>query len=135
MLLDELAVGDAGGRRIDAERVKEAFSIRGAHGRQASRPNIRAMTSLAAKYFGIKVPELLGPTRRRSVVTARNLVIYLARQLGDISLEQLGKHFGGRDHTTVLHGYRVIEERLRSDPELRQAHDDLRKMLVQGGGS
>jgi chromosomal replication initiator protein len=44
----------------------------------------------------------------------------------------LGKHFGGRDHTTVLHGYRVIEERLQTDPQLRQAHDELRKMIAQG---
>jgi chromosomal replication initiator protein len=115
-------------RMIRAEQAKAALATQ----RPGLKPNIRTMTNLAARYFGVKVPEMLGPTRRRSVVTARNLVIYLARQLGQISLEQLGKHFGGRDHTTVLHGYRVIEERLQTDPQLRQAHDELRKMLAQG---
>ena len=115
-------------RMIRAEQAKQALATQ----RPGLKPNIRTMTNLAARYFGVKVPEMLGPTRRRSVVTARNLVIYMARQLGQISLEQLGKHFGGRYHTTVLHGYRVIEERLQTDPQLRQAHDELRKMLAQG---
>lgn len=115
-------------RMIRAEQAKQALASQ----RPGVKPNIRTMTNLAARYFGIKVPELLGPTRRRTVVTARNLVIYMARQLGQISLEQLGRHFGGRDHTTVLHGYRVIEERLQTDPQLRQAHDELRKMIAQG---
>jgi len=115
-------------RMISTEQAKLALATQ----RPGVKPNIRTMTNLAARYFGVKVPELLGPTRRRTVVTARNLVIYMARQLGQISLEQLGKHFGGRDHTTVLHGYRVIEERLQTDPQLRQAHDELRKMIAQG---
>lgn len=115
-------------RKIGTEQAKLALASQ----RPGVKPNIRTMTNLAARYFGVKVPELLGPTRRRTVVTARNLVIYMARQLGQISLEQLGKHFGGRDHTTVLHGYRVIEERLQTDPQLRQAHDELRKMIAQG---
>ncbi len=138
-LADELAAPiEAGGingsaatratRMIRAEQAKPALASQ----RPGVKPNIRTMTNLAARYFGIKVPELLGPTRRRTVVTARNLVIYMARQLGQISLEQLGRHFGGRDHTTVLHGYRVIEERLQTDPQLRQAHDELRKMIAQG---
>jgi chromosomal replication initiator protein len=138
-LADELAVAIDTGRvngssetratrMIRAEQAKLALASQ----RPGVKPNIRTMTNLAARYFGIKVPELLGPTRRRTVVTARNLVIYMARQLGQISLEQLGKHFGGRDHTTVLHGYRVIEERLQTDPQLRQAHDELRKMIAQG---
>lgn len=133
-LADELAVAIDAGRETRATRMIRAEQAKQALARQRPgvKPNIRTMTNLAARYFGIKVPELLGPTRRRTVVTARNLVIYMARQLGQISLEQLGRHFGGRDHTTVLHGYRVIEERLQTDPQLRQAHDELRKMIAQG---
>ncbi|MDX1961534.1 MAG: DnaA/Hda family protein [Pirellulales bacterium] len=99
-------------------------------GKSPLRPNMRTITNLCAKYFGFKAPDLLSPSRRRAVVNARNLAMYLARSLSEVSLEQLGRHFGGRDHTTVLHGIRTIEQRLRTDPDLRQAHEELRKMLA-----
>lgn len=95
-------------------------------------PTVRSIAKLSAKYFGLKVAELTSPTRRRAVVQARNVAIYLARQLAGKSLEQLGNYFGGRDHTTILHGFRTIESRSRTDPTVRQALSELRKMLAHG---
>lgn len=93
-------------------------------------PNLRGITSLTAKYFGLKVADLTSPSRRRVVVLARGVAMYLARELTGKSLEQVGSHFGGRDHTTVLHSYRNTEERLRSDPDTRRAVNELRSMLA-----
>ena len=49
--------------------------------------------------------DLKSPSRRQAVVAARGIAIYLARLLTPLSLEQIGDYFGGRDHTTVLHGH------------------------------
>ena len=116
------------GGAITADRVRAYLSGR----RGALRPTVRSIASLSARYFGLKVGELTSPTRRRAVVQARNVAIYLSRQLAGKSLEQLGKFFGNRDHTTILHGYRMIESRSRTDPEVRQALSELRKMLAHG---
>ena len=95
-------------------------------------PNLRGIASLTAKYFGLKVSDLTSPSRRRAVVTARGVAMYLARELTGKSLEQVGAHFGGRDHTTVLHSYRTTEKRLRTDPGTRKAVTDLRSKLAIG---
>jgi chromosomal replication initiator protein len=115
---------------ISVERVRRF--IGGGARAGAVRPTVRSIAALSAKYFGLKVSELVSPTRRRAVVQARNVAIYLARHLAGNSLEQLGRYFGGRDHTTILHGYRTIETRARTDPSVRQALHELRQMLAHG---
>jgi chromosomal replication initiator protein len=113
-------------RTIDARAVRQFLAVR----RSKLQPSLRSIARQAAKYFGLRVAELLSPSRRRAVVHARGIAMYLGRQLSSKSLEQLGKHFGGRDHTTVLHSYRLIESRLRSDPATRRAVADIRKSLA-----
>ena len=113
-------------RSIDTRAVRQWLADR----RLRLQPSLRTIAKLAAKYFGLRVAELLSPSRRRAVVQARGIAMYLGRQLTAKSLEQLGKHFGGRDHTTVLHSYRSIEARLRSDPTTRRAVSDIRKVLA-----
>jgi chromosomal replication initiator protein len=116
------------GDPITPERVRAFLADR----RGALRPTVRSIAMLSAKYFNLKLAELTSPTRRRAVVQARNVAIYLARQLAGKSLVQLGDYFGGRDHTTILHGYRTIEARSRTDPTVRQALSELRKMIAHG---
>jgi chromosomal replication initiator protein len=99
---------------------------------RAVRPTIHSIARLSAKYFGLKPGDLTSSTRRRAVVQARNVAIYLARQVSGNSLTQLGEYFGGRDHTTILHGYRTIESRSRTDPTIRQALSELRRLLADG---
>jgi chromosomal replication initiator protein len=115
-----------GARSIDARAVRQWLADR----RLQLRPSLRTIAKLAAKYFGLRVAELTSPSRRRAVVQARGIAMYLGRQLTAKSLEQLGNHFGGRDHTTVLHNYRSIEARLCSDPTTRRAVSDIRKALA-----
>ena len=112
-----------GDRTIDLRAVRKWLAER----RLRLQPSLRDIAKLAAKYFGLRVADLLSPSRRRAVVQARGIAMYLGRQLTAKSLEQLGNHFGGRDHTTVLHSYRSIEARLRSDPTTRRAVSDIRK--------
>ncbi|WP_396326597.1 chromosomal replication initiator protein DnaA [Janibacter melonis] len=76
-------------------------------------PNeIDAATIMAqtAAYFGLTIEDLQGASRSRVLVTARQIAMYLCRELTDASLPQIGKLFGGRDHTTVMHANRKIGE-------------------------
>ncbi len=67
------------------------------------------MTTSAA-YFGVTVDDLCGSSRSRVLVTARQIAMYLCRELTDLSLPKIGQAFGGRDHTTVMHADRKIRQ-------------------------
>jgi chromosomal replication initiator protein len=73
-------------------------------------PEITAATIMAAtaSYFGISLEDLCGSSRSRVLVTARQVAMYLCRELTDLSLPKIGQLFGGRDHTTVMHADRKI---------------------------
>ena len=77
--------------------------------------------------------DLRGSSRRRPVVAARDVAIYLCRQLTRESLGRIGEYFGGRDHTTVLHACRKTEELLQTDPAIRQAMDHLQRKFPGPG--
>lgn len=63
-----------------------------------------------AQYFGVTVEDLCGTSRSRVLVTARQIAMYLCRELTDLSLPKIGQAFGGRDHTTVMHADRKIRQ-------------------------
>ncbi|WP_276320643.1 chromosomal replication initiator protein DnaA [Phytoactinopolyspora endophytica] len=73
-------------------------------------PEITAATIMAqtAGYFGLTIDDLQGTSRSRVLVTARQIAMYLCRELTDLSLPKIGQQFGGRDHTTVMHAQRKI---------------------------
>jgi chromosomal replication initiator protein len=73
-------------------------------------PEITAATIMAATaaYFGLSMEDLCGSSRSRVLVTARQIAMYLCRELTDLSLPKIGQAFGGRDHTTVMHADRKI---------------------------
>ncbi|MFG2121754.1 chromosomal replication initiator protein DnaA [Streptomyces sp. NPDC048710] len=79
-------------------------------GGEDSTPEITASAIMAstADYFGLTVDDLCGTSRGRQLVTARQIAMYLCRELTDLSLPKIGAHFGGRDHTTVMHADRKI---------------------------
>jgi len=82
-----------------------------------------------ARHYGVKVADLRGPSRRQSIVSARNLAMHLARLLTGESLSSIGAYFGGRDHTTVMHGCQRARDWIESDPQIRQAATQLRADL------
>nr|WP_323187883.1 chromosomal replication initiator protein DnaA [Streptomyces sp. NBC_01264] len=79
-------------------------------GGEDSAPEITATDIMAATadYFGLTVDDLCGSSRSRVLVTARQIAMYLCRELTDLSLPKIGAQFGGRDHTTVMHADRKI---------------------------
>ena len=77
---------------------------------ESDRPDITATTIMAvtAEYFGVTIEDLTGGSRTRVLVQARQIAMYLCRELTELSLPKIGQTFGGRDHTTVMHAERKI---------------------------
>lgn len=74
---------------------------------QVTAATIMAVTSA---YYAVTIEDLCGSSRSRQLVTARQIAMYLCREMTDLSLPKIGQHFGGRDHTTVMHADRKIRE-------------------------
>jgi chromosomal replication initiator protein len=95
------------------------------------KPDLTSIASLVAKHFLIKMTDLKGPSRKQSIVRARGVAIYLARNLSHSSLESVGAFFGNRDHTTILHAFRKTERLLDQDLELHGAVQSISQQLKQ----
>jgi chromosomal replication initiator protein len=93
--------------------------------RQLNPELMRSIVRLVARHFELKASELSGSSRRRTVVQARGIAIYLARTRFGSSFEQLGRFFGDRDHTTILHAYRKVDDSLKTDAVVKQTVDKL----------
>ncbi len=110
---------------ISVELAKEALKdLLAVQNRQISIDNIQ---KTVADFYKIKVAEMYSKKRTRIVARPRQVAMYLAKELTDLSLPEIGQSFGGRDHTTVLHAHRKIVELRNSDLALRR---DL-SLLVQ----
>lgn len=92
-------------------------------------PSLKSIAQAVAKYFKLRIADLKGKTRRQNVVHARAIGMFLSRELTDESLERVGKHYGGRDHTTVIHACRKTAGDLETDAETRRAIHELRLQL------
>lgn len=88
---------------------------------------IPTILEAVATHFRLKVSELQGKKRSKTITHPRHISMYLARQLTSQSLEDLGGYFGGRDHTTVLHASRTIARQIEVDSTLRALIDDISK--------
>ncbi len=92
-------------------------------------PSLRDIAAATARQFSLRLADLRSPSRRHLVVVARDVAMYLARNLTDRSFEQIGRYFNGRDHSTVSHGCWKTAELLKSDASVRRAVDQLRRQL------
>ncbi len=88
--------------------------------RIAGEPTIHAVIRVVTDFYGVRVPDLQSKRRYRSITTPRQVCMYLARRHTRHSLEEIGGHFGGRDHTTVMHAVQTVEERRKLSPTFDQ---------------
>ena len=90
-------------------------------------PEITAATIMAATadYFSLTLDDLCGASRSRNLVTARQIAMYLCRELTDLSLPKIGETFGGRDHTTVMHADRKVRSLMA---EKRQVYNQVAEL-------
>ena len=93
-------------------------------------PNLREILALVARTYSIPQSELKSQTRRQSIVAARAMFAYLARELAGASYQQIGQALGGRDHTTIMHSYRKIDRNRTRDPVIQEEIDELSRILL-----
>ena len=84
-----------------------------------------------ASYFGLTVEEMCSTSRTQNIVTARQIAMYLCRELTDLSLPKIGQQFGGRDHTTVMHSERKIRQLLSERREVYTQVTELTNRIRQ----
>lgn len=99
------------------------------NGGEPRRVRIEEIIKTVSRHFGVSKPDILSQRRHRSVVWPRQIGMYLSKQLTARSLPEIGRRFGNRDHTTVLHAIRKIDKELAGNPRLRDELEDLKKML------
>jgi chromosomal replication initiator protein len=113
------------GQALDGETLAEHFGVEV----EANRPTVERIVQRVGRYFQVEPRQLQARSRTRGTLLPRQVGMYLARQLTELSLQQIGAYFGGRDHSTVLHACRKVEKALAQDIHLsgavRQLHADL----------
>jgi chromosomal replication initiator protein len=92
---------------------------------QPGHHSVSEIQAAVSQHFGVSPGELLSSTRTPRVAWPRQVAMYLARELSGESLPAIGRQFGGRDHTTVLHAWRRTSARISSDEDSRQAVEKL----------
>ncbi len=91
--------------------------------------SIEEIQRKVAEHYNIRLSDMIGPKRLRTIARPRQVAMYLAKQLTPRSLPEIGRRFGGRDHTTIMHGVRKIEELMTTDSQLADDLQLLRRLL------
>ncbi len=122
-----IAYGNLVARPIDLDFTREVLAdVLRAHSRKLTIDEIQRRV---ADHYALKLNDMISPRRAREVARPRQVAMYLAKMLTPRSLPEIGRRFGGRDHTTVMHAVKRIEELRASDHELDRDIAHLRRAL------
>jgi len=102
-------------------------------GDQPQQITAKAILDATAKTFGFTLDELCGPNRRRPLVTARQIAMYVMRELTDFSYPAIAREFGGRDHTTVIHAVEKIGNQMKERRPIFDQVNELIAVIKRGG--
>ncbi len=121
------AFGSLVGREITLELAQDCLAdILRASSRKITIDEIQRRVS---EHYNIRLSDMIGPRRMRTLARPRQIAMYLSKQLTSRSLPEIGRSFGGRDHTTVMHGVRKIEELKMLDSQISDDLELLRRSL------
>ncbi|CAB5495178.1 chromosomal replication initiator protein DnaA [Bathymodiolus thermophilus thioautotrophic gill symbiont] len=97
---------------------------------KAKNIDINDIQKESAKHYGVTISDLSSKNRKQSIVLARQMAIFIAHEMTSLSLSKIGKHFGNRDHSTVLHAIKRIKERTEKEPEIKDEYELLKLKLA-----
>ena len=115
---------------IQADSVSKVFAA--SDGEETGPVTVAQIAKLAAKFYKVKLSDLRSKSRKTVLVTVRDVVYCMARRLTDATLDEIGTYFGGRDHTTILHGCAQAESLIESDEEVKRCVEFLLSELKNG---
>ena len=122
-----LASASFTGRTIDMELTREA--LKDILIFQERKVTIQNIQKTVAEYYKMRIADLHSKRRNRAITRPRQIAMSLAKELTNMSLPEIGDAFGGRDHTTVIHACRKIDELLRNDSKTKEDYENLQKLL------
>ncbi len=127
VLISLVAQSSLNRREIDIELAKEV--IKNFVSQMSKEITVEFIQSLVASHFDLPVEKLAGKTRKRSIVIARQLSMYLAKKLTNKSLKAIGENFGGRDHSTVIYSCKSVQDLMDTDIIFNDTVADLEKKI------
>ena len=92
--------------------------------------NVESIQNIVAVYFNLNIQEMLSPRRSRSLARPRQIAMYLAKKYTTNSLPEIGRKFSNRDHTTVIHAVKKINELVKNDNEIKHSITEIIKILL-----
>jgi len=127
VLIGILARASLENRKIDFDLVKDV--IRSVVGEVRTHITIDEIQRVVCEHLSIDEDLIRAKTRKQEIVNARQIAMYLAKELTNASLKTIGLHFGGRDHSTVIHAYQTVEDMINTDPKQKQLIQHLKSIL------
>ena len=123
-----VANADVTGQPVTLESTQEVLQdLLRAHDRRITIDEIQRKV---AEHYNLRMSDMHSSRRARNVARPRQIAMYLAKQLTSRSLPEIGRKFGGRDHTTVMHAVRKVEELIEADAQIAQDTDVIRRALT-----
>jgi chromosomal replication initiator protein len=126
-LISLLARASLEGRNLSLDLAREVVKV--VVGDIRSPITIEEIQRVVCEYFGIPEDLIRGKTRKQEIVNSRQIAMYLAKELTNSSLKTIGLHFGGRDHSTVIHAYQSVEDQMRLDSKYLANVTQIRRRL------
>jgi chromosomal replication initiator protein len=114
--------------KIDLDLAKAALGESATP--EQRRVTIQQISDLVTKYYNVKMSDLQSKRRHKSIAFPRQVCMYLARRHTRYSLEEIGGYFGGRDHTTVLHAVRTVDQDVQADREIARQVTSIENQLA-----
>jgi chromosomal replication initiator protein len=126
-LISLLARSSLEGREITIDLARDV--LKAVVGDVRSPLTIESIQRSVCEYFSIPEDLLRAKTRKQEIVNARQIAMYLAKELTNSSLKTIGLHFGGRDHSTVIHAYQSVEDQMKIDQKYQNHVQSIRRRL------
>ncbi|HLX11872.1 MAG TPA: chromosomal replication initiator protein DnaA [Bacteroidota bacterium] len=129
-LIGLLARASLESRKIDLDLAKDV--VNSVIGEVRTHVTIEEIQRIVSEELRIPEDLIRAKTRKQEVVLARQIAMYLAKELTNSSLKTIGLHFGGRDHSTVIHAYQTIEDAMSTDPKQKSLVQQIRSKIENG---
>jgi chromosomal replication initiator protein len=124
-LIKVIAYSSLVDKEIDIDLAENALKDLIVEDSEPREVNIELIKDVVVDYYNLKKEDMTSKKRTQKIAFPRQIAMYLSRELTDLSLPHIGEEFGGRDHTTVIHAYNKIEEKIEEDNEFNKVVDKI----------
>lgn len=120
-----IALSNQPGFEINLDLAKQALKLTNPSFESNKKIGIDLIQQVVSEYYGIKIQDLSSRKRPENIANARQIAMQITRNLTDYSLVQIGQYFGGKDHTTVMHAIKKVDQLIKSDDKFKATIDEL----------